>query len=278
MEKNVLPFDFTDPFTFLALTALIFGIVMIRYVILAGLFHVIFYYWFPEKWQVRKLNKKDYPPDQFRKEVCWSALTGLIFSIVGSFAVIIWQTGYSRIYLKINDYPILWFPLSILFSMLIHETYYYWVHRWMHLPKVFKWVHKVHHDSKITSVWTAFSFHPVEGILEALIMPVIVMVIPMHYYAILIHLTIMTLTAAINHLDIEIYPKNAFGDILGKHMIGATHHSHHHKFYRYNFGLYFTFWDKVAKTESPGFEREFEGRENISGEKYQINTEPESRF
>jgi sterol desaturase/sphingolipid hydroxylase (fatty acid hydroxylase superfamily) len=70
----------------------------------------------------------------------------------------------------------------------------------------------------------------------------------------------MTITAAINHLDIEIYPKTKWGNWLGKVMIGATHHSHHHKYYRYNFGLYFTFWDKIGKTESPKFQKEFDER------------------
>ena len=62
----------------------------------------------------------------------------------------------------------------------------------------------------------------------------------------------MTFSSVINHLDIEIYPKNP-NNILTKWVIGATHHSLHHKQFKYNFGLYFTFWDKIEKTESPIF-------------------------
>ncbi|MGZ5247104.1 MAG: hypothetical protein ACXWV5_08645, partial [Flavitalea sp.] len=40
--------------------------------------------------------------------------------------------------------------------------------------------------------------------------------------------------------------------------IGATHHSLHHKQFKFNYGLYFTFWDKWKKTESPDFEKRFE--------------------
>jgi sterol desaturase/sphingolipid hydroxylase (fatty acid hydroxylase superfamily) len=64
----------------------------------------------------------------------------------------------------------------------------------------------------------------------------------------------MTFSSVINHLDIEIYPKNS-GKSWGKWVIGATHHSLHHKQFKYNFGLYFTFWDRLKKTESPGFEK-----------------------
>lgn len=258
--KYILSLNLTEPIVFASLCLIMFVIIVSRYFILSGIFHLYFYVWKHNEWELRKINKKAYPPQQFKKEVYWSMITALIFAVIGAFLGVLWQKGYTAIYLNINDFTLFWFPLSIVISMFIHETYYYWLHRLMHHPKIYKQVHQVHHDSRITSAWTAFSFHPIEGFLEALIMPIIVILIPMHLYAIIIHLTIMTVTAAINHLDIEIYPRNLFGNILGKHIIGATHHSHHHKFYRYNFGLYFTFWDKWGKTESPTFEKDFKSR------------------
>jgi len=258
--EYIFSLDFTKPAIFALICLIMFVIIVSRYFILSGIFHLYFYVWKHEEWERRKINKKAYPPKQFQKEVYWSMITALIFAVIGAILGIFWQKGFTAIYLDINDYQLWWFPISIIVSMFIHETYYYWLHRFMHHPKIYKHVHQVHHNSKITSAWTAFSFHPIEGILEALIMPLIVILIPMHLYAIIIHLTIMTLTAAINHLDIEIYPRNRFGSLLGKHVIGATHHSHHHKFYRFNFGLYFTFWDKWGKTESPNFEKDFEAR------------------
>jgi Delta7-sterol 5-desaturase len=260
--EYILSLDLTKPLIFALLSLIMFFIIVFRYFLLSGFFHLYFYVWRREEWERRKINKKSYPPKQFQKEVKWSMITALIFAVVGAFLGVLWQKNYTYIYLSISDFPLWWFPISILISMFIHETYYYWLHRLMHHPKIYKQVHQVHHDSRITSAWTAFSFHPIEGILEALIMPAIVILIPMHLYAIIIHLTIMTITAAINHLDIEIYPRNRFGSLLGKHVIGATHHSHHHKFYRYNFGLYFTFWDKWGKTESPSFEKDFECRKD----------------
>lgn len=260
MKTSLADFDFLDPTTFIITCIAMFFMVMIRYFILSGFFHSYFYLWKKEEWKLRKINAKAYPPEQFKKEITWSTLTAVLFSVIGAFTAVLWQKGYTQLYTDLHWYDVVWFPCSIVISMLIHETYYYWVHRWMHHPKIYHLVHKIHHDSKITSAWTAFSFHPIEGLLEALIMPVIICIIPMHIYAATVHLTIMTITAAINHLDIEIYPKTKWGNWLGKIMIGATHHSHHHKYYRYNFGLYFTFWDKIGKTESPKFQKEFEER------------------
>src|SRR5829696_5049188 len=72
-----------------------------------------------------------------------------------------------------------------------NKFFYFWLHRWMHHPKIFFIVHKVHHDSNITSPWTAFSFHPLEGLLQAIFLPVLLLVMPMQLYVLIIHLTIM---------------------------------------------------------------------------------------
>ena len=70
----------------------------------------------------------------------------------------------------------------------------------------------------------------------------------------------MTISSVINHLDIEIYPAGFHKNSIAKWLIGASHHSLHHKQFKYNYGLYFTFWDKIKNTESPQYEDLFESR------------------
>jgi len=250
--------DLANPFWFLVAVAVVFAVVVGRYLLIAGLFYAVFYRWSKAKWQKRKINQRDYKKDQFRKEVGWSMITAGIFAVTGALMGLLWQKGYTKIYTDINAYPVWWLPVSLAIALFVHETYYYWLHRWMHHPAIFRVVHKVHHDSNITSPWTAFSFHPLEGLLQAAFLPVLLMVLPMQLYVLIIHLTIMTFSSVVNHLDIEVYPKNFHKNLLGKWLIGATHHSLHHKQFRYNYGLYFTFWDKWKKTESPVFEKLFE--------------------
>jgi len=249
--------DFTQPLWFLVATLIVFVVVIGRYLLIAGLFYGAFYLWFPHKWQQRKINEKAYKQGQLKKEIKWSIVTALLFAIAGSVVLVLWQKGFTKVYLNIKEYSLWWLPLSLIIALLLHETYYYWLHRWMHRPGVFKLIHKVHHDSNITSPWTAFSFHPLEGLLQAIFLPALLMVLPMHLYAIIIQLTIMTFSSVINHLDIEIYPRNFYKHFFGKWLIGASHHSLHHKQFKYNYGLYFTFWDKWKKTESPLYEKLF---------------------
>ena len=246
--------DFTSNFWLVSLTLIFFMIITGRYFLIAGLFYLFFYVWFPSKWKEKKINKKEYKAGQFKKEIKWSMITALLFSVAGTITVILWQKGYTSIYTEVDIYGWWYLPVSLILLMLLHETYYYWLHRWMHHPAVFRRIHKVHHDSHIASPFTAFSFHPLEGLLQAIFLPVMLVILPMHYYAIILQLTIMTFSSVINHLDIEIYPKKLH-HIWGKWVIGATHHSLHHKQFKYNYGLYFTFWDKIEKTESPEFNK-----------------------
>jgi Delta7-sterol 5-desaturase len=250
--------DFLIPLNFILLTAAMFLIVAGRYFLIAGFFHVWFYIFKKERWQQRRLGKKNLDKKQFYTEVKWSIITSMLFALAGAFTTVLWQKGYTKLYINVDEYPLWYLPVSLLISMLIHETYYYWLHRWMHKPTVFKLLHKVHHDSNTTSPWTAFSFHPLEGLLQAIVLPLTIMFIPMHVYVLLTQLTLMTFSSVINHLEIEVYPANFHKHIIGKWMIGATHHSLHHKQFKYNFGLYFTFWDKWKRTESPKFNELFE--------------------
>jgi Delta7-sterol 5-desaturase len=254
----MIPYDLSNMSVFSLLVLIMFAMVVFRYLLIAGVFFGYFYVLSFESWQNRKISTVAYRKGQFAREIYWSVLTSLIFAGAGAFTALLWQMGYTSIYLESSDFGWVYFGISIMIAMIVHETYYYWLHRWMHHPRVFRWVHKVHHDSLVASPWTAFSFHPLEGLLEAIILPLIVIWIPMHPYAIVLHLTIMTLSSVINHLDIEIYPKGFALHWFGKWWIGATHHALHHSQYKYNYGLYFTFWDKWMKTESPHFLQKFE--------------------
>lgn len=247
--------DLTDPTVFLMYTLLLFIIISGRYILTAGIFYAIFYIWYPHKWAERKLSRRAYQPRQFTREIGWSLATSVLFSLMGVCTLLMWQMGYTRVYTDISRYGWIYLPVSLLLAMALQETYYYWVHRWMHRPAVFRIVHKVHHESNITSPFTAFSFHPVEGLLQAIVLPLTLLFIPMHPAVILVLLLIMSFSSVINHLNIEIFPLSFQHSKIGRWVIGATHHSLHHSQFKYNYGLYFTIWDRLKKTESPSYSK-----------------------
>ena len=250
--------DFSQAGWFMVTVLLFFIIIVGRYFFVSGFFYAVFYIWFPKKWKKRKIGTKQYKRGQLKREITWSLITAVSFSVTGALTLLIWQQGYTLVYTDIHAFPLWWMPLSLVISMLIDETYYYWTHRWLHQPAMFRMIHNIHHQSSTTSPWTAFAFHPLEGLLLAIVLPLTLMIIPMHPGVIILQLVMMTFSSVISHLDIELFPRRFHKHPLGRWLIGATHHSLHHKQFKYNYGLYLTFWDKWKKTESPVFDETFE--------------------
>ncbi len=212
----------------------------------------------------RRIISRAYPKKQQVKEIFWSTVSSVLFGFVGMLVFVAHQEGCTVIYLDWNAYPLWYLPLSFLGVLAVHETYYYWLHRAMHLPFLYKRIHKTHHDSTSTSVWTSFSFHPLEALLQALIFPIIVVVIPLHLAVIVFLLVLMTLSAIINHAGVEIYPSSWRRHALLKWMIGSTHHDLHHRRFTKNYGLYFTCWDTWMGTESEELEQKWSSIEEAT--------------
>ena len=224
-------------------------IVFIRYLLFSGLYHLVFFNWFKTRFVNRFLHNKPWKKKQLKKEILWSLLSGFIFALFIMLTFILQIEGYTAVYSNIDAYGVFYLICSIFLVLIIQDTYYYWIHRWMHLPRIYKYFHLVHHKSIHTSVFTAFSFHPLETILQAIIIPIIAILIPLHLYSVIVIISLMTISATINHAGVEVYPSGKLGQWIKKWIIGATHHDAHHKKFNYNYGLYFTFWDRWMKTE-----------------------------
>ncbi len=250
--------NFDNAWSVALFTLINFLVIFCRYVLVSSIFQFVFTVLLKDQFKSRKISEALQKPGQSVKEIQWSAITSGIFTVSGVGLIWLFENDYTAIYTDFSEYGLWYIPLSIFIAMLIHEAYYYFLHRWMHRPTIFKKFHYVHHNSLVTSPWTAFSFHPIESVLQALIIPIILIFIPMHFAAILFLLTLMTITATINHLHIEIYPKGFTKNWFGKWWIGASHHSLHHSKYSFNYGLYFTFMDKWFGTESPDYMPLFE--------------------
>ena len=235
---------------FLAYVLIFFIILLIRYFVTAGFFYAFYLKVKKSNTDKKILSQRTLKKEQVKKEIYWSVISSAIFAFFGAVTYWLYLNQFTSIYLDPATYGYWYLPLSLLIVLLLHETYYYWVHRAMHFPKIYKVVHKVHHQSLSTTPWTAFSFHPWESIIEALIVPLILIVVPVNIYVLLFYLILMTFSSMINHLDIEVYPESFRKSAFGKLWIDATHHHYHHKEFNTNYGLYFTFWDKLMGTES----------------------------
>jgi sterol desaturase/sphingolipid hydroxylase (fatty acid hydroxylase superfamily) len=157
-----------------------------------------------------------------------------------------------------------YFIFSIILALIIHDTYFYWAHRLMHHPKLFKIFHLVHHKSTNPTPWAAYAFHPLEAIVEGGVIWLIVFIIPIHPIAITTFTLLMIIFNIYGHLGFEIYPKWAINSPIGKWLNPSTNHNMHHKYVKDNYGLYFRFWDEIMKTTNPKYD---ETVEELLGEK-----------
>lgn len=238
-----------DAVTLIVLISVLFLIIVLRYLIVSGAYHYTTFVVLRNRLRDRILSDKPLSRAQLRSEIFYSILSSLIFAVFGVGTYWLWYAGYTAVYEDIGKYAWWYIPLSVFLVLFLQDTYYYWIHRWMHKPKVYRYFHKVHHDSIQTSVWTSFSFHPLETLLQAVVLPAIILVLPLHTYALLAILIIMTFSATINHAGVEIYPKGKYGGWIRKYIIGASHHDVHHRKFLCNYGLYFTLWDRWMGTE-----------------------------
>ena len=243
--ESYLPMDLITYKGFILAFLVVLFFILVRYFLMVGAAYYIFWktQFFSKK--IKILHDRKLPKDQIKLEIKYSLIASIIFSISGVGMGMIWQSGYSQIYTKFDEYGLSYLFISLLVYSIIHEFYFYFTHVWMHNPKIFKQVHLIHHKSVKTSPWASFSFHPWETIVHAIFLPVMILFIPIHPVVLIIYLTIMTLTAISNHLGAEILPSKFLRSLF----ISGEHHCIHHTKMNSNFGLYYTFVDKIFATE-----------------------------
>lgn len=187
---------------------------------------------------------------QIRREIGWSLASAAIYGVPAGVVAWGWQNrGWTQIYADIHAWPLWYWPVSILLYLVAHDTWFYWTHRWMHRPAVFKAAHAVHHASRPPTAWAAMAFHPIEAVTGAVVIPLLVFLIPIHIAALGLVLTIMTVMGVTNHMGWEIFPRFMWRGHLGGWLITASHHQRHHEQYGCNYGLYFRFWDRLCGTD-----------------------------
>ncbi len=218
------------------------AIVAVRYLITSGVF----------AWATVKVRPGQYDgkQPQIRKEIFWSLASAAIYGIPAGIIAWGWSNlGWTSIYTGWDHYPLWYLPLSVLAYLFAHDTWFYWTHRWMHRPRLFKLAHAVHHASRPPTAWAAMSFHPIEALTGAVVIPVLVFLIPIHVSMLGVVLSIMTLMGVTNHMGWEMFPKWLVHSKFGNHVITASHHNQHHERYTCNYGLYFRFWDHLCRTD-----------------------------
>ncbi len=241
---------------------LMFLVIFLRYMILATIFYGIFYVLFRNRFFGIKIQQKYPKAADITREIGYSITTAAIFASMAFGVYYLRKMGYGSLYFNISDYGWGYFLFSLVFVVVLHDAYFYWTHRMMHHPKLFKHFHRVHHLSNNPSPFTSLSFHPLESVIEFGIIPVLALIFPMHIGALAFFTVWSTFFNVFGHTGYEFAPKGATTHPIYKWLSTPTHHNMHHQQANYNFSLYFNWWDRWMGTNNPRYEEVFEAIKN----------------
>ena len=140
-----------------------------------------------------------------------------------------------------------WFVVFAFFLPVNHEAHFYCIHRLIHVPILYKWIHSVHHNSVNPSPWSSLSMHPVEHLLYWS-GSLIHLVLPSHPLLFLYNLQITGTGAVVGHIGFDKIETGKDG-ALGTH---AFAHYLHHKHFEVNYADGTTALDKLFGTWHDG--------------------------
>jgi sterol desaturase/sphingolipid hydroxylase (fatty acid hydroxylase superfamily) len=230
----------------LALTVIIAG----RYLVLSGLAYWLLWERGGEKLNAVRLNRRRPMRAAIHEEVRLSLIASAIHAPLIALAIMAWwRHGGTQIYTDVSDYGYAYLFLSFFAYLVIQDTYYYFAHRVMHHPRLFRVMHAGHHNARNPTPFSSFAFDPAEALVTAWLLPALVFIIPIHIGALIALVLVMTAASILNHSGWELFPRWFLESWTGRQLITATHHSHHHIRFDANYGLYFRFWDKVMGTD-----------------------------
>jgi Delta7-sterol 5-desaturase len=235
---------------FLFITAALTAIIAARYLVISGLVYWLLWKRGGEKLRAKRLNRDRPMRPLIIEEIRLSLLSSVMYAAPAAVATVSLMHGGTRIY---NDWTAYGGAAYLLLSMFIYlvvqDAYYYWAHRLMHHPSLFRWMHAGHHRSRQPTPFASFAFDPAEAALTGWVLPALVFVVPIHIALVMGLLLLMTMVAVFNHSGWELLPRWLVWGPVGGQLISATHHSYHHTRFDRNYGLYFRFWDKLMGTD-----------------------------
>lgn len=213
--------------------------------VVAGGLHLFLYHWKKQgktlKYDGRELVSSGSLftfGNQLRDNMLWSLASGVTFWTMYE-CCMFWAMANGYIpKLEVGEKPIL-FVVLLLVTPVIISFHFYWIHRLIHLPFLYKHIHSLHHRNTNVGPWSGLSMHPLEHLLyfSSILVHCVIAAHPIH---ILFHMQHQALTAATSHAGFEamiIRNKKRL-------TLGTFHHQMHHRFCDCNYGNLELPWDR----------------------------------
>jgi Delta7-sterol 5-desaturase len=210
---------------------------LLIYFVLAGVSYMTFFVWAKVKFHPAHPSSRR---DNVRS-IQWS-----VFSVLGNAVLtmpfhLLMAHGYSQMYYDVSAHSWGWIAIQVVLLLLWTETCIYWIHWGLHRSDwLYENVHKPHHSFRVTTSLAGVAFNPLDSFVQALPHHLAPFLFPMHIGVYMTFVAFVTLWA------VMIHDRLSFVRIPIINYTG--HHTLHHWYFDYNFGQFFTFWDRLNGT------------------------------
>lgn len=191
-------------------------------------------------------------------EAKWSVVCITIGALYLGFCTAGYERGLTKVYFRVEDYGWLYLFGSFIGMWLVNDAWQYWTHRALHTNLGFKMFHRIHHKFNAPSTYATMAFHPVESCVQ--FHPSLLIFVAPVYFPLMVAVSLLFFTISVmEHSGFYILPYERFSWLFST----PIHHDLHHSRFRYNFAVYFTFWDRLCGTflhELPPHLKHLEGQ------------------
>lgn len=194
--------------------------------------------------QIRATASKPQQPIKKQIQAAVLSLAGISFLLATG--VVMNLAGFA----VFPDLKITWITgiTSFLLSMILYDTSFYWIHRLLHQPTLFKKIHYFHHQVSAPVPWTTNSELLIDGMLINIYWLLAPILLPIPIYILLMHRAFDMVMGVLGHSGHEY---GGYFILPPSPLVSVTHHDQHHQYFHYNYAVHFTFWDRLMKTLHP---------------------------
>ncbi|OYX46908.1 MAG: sterol desaturase [Alphaproteobacteria bacterium 32-64-14] len=233
------------------------GVDIVRYVVFAVSVWLVLWVACSSLLRHRKIREETPPARQLVVEFLISVRSVAIFSTIGISMFLLEGAGLLPGPALAAQGGLVWATASLVLMVMAHDAYFYWSHRLMHDPRLFRRLHRRHHRSHNPSPFTAYSFDLGEAVVMASFVPLWMIVVPTSWGVLSLFMLHQIVRNTLGHSGYELMPATSTGKPMVDFLTTTTHHDLHHAEAGWNFGLYFTWWDRMMGTEHPEYHARF---------------------
>jgi len=233
------------------------GVDIARYVVFAVSIWLVLWVACRSLLRHRKIREETPAARQLAVEFLISIRSIAIFSTIGISMFLLEGAGLLPGPALAAQGGLIWATASLVLMVMAHDAYFYWSHRLMHDPRLFRRLHRRHHRSHNPSPFTAYSFDLGEAAVMASFVPLWMIAVPTSWAVLSLFMLHQIVRNTLGHSGYELMPATSAGKPMVDFLTTTTHHDLHHAEAGWNYGLYFTWWDRMMGTEHPEYHARF---------------------